>query len=611
MTVMKDHYKTLGIQKGASEEEIKKAYRQLARVYHPDKNDAPDAEERFKQIGGAYEVLKCKERRDVYNWDFDREKERHQAGERSTNKSGDSKNGRYRTSSFANFASSTQRTGSARGGERTGSGPADGKKPPKSKSTDRKNGGKNRRRFSYAFEKNNAKFTFSYEENANDSSPDEEIKTNQKNKSKSAAGDSPWKRRYSFNKPSYTGRPLWEDEETGLPPGSDTNGGFEFNFGFRFFMDGKQGFAFSPGADLPGFSFDDYSDDEPDVDRVERERRESNQQKADQFAQHNGGESIWYDWSRPFFDTGEDLDWKDSEILMTCTYCGRQMKSEMMLKHEPRCRRFSTGSIDFEMPRRSSGVRRQEHEDFINLMRQCRKTPPNNNEKNARKSANANNNPSQTFSTSSLNSDLIMCQYCYRKFNVKVAGKHIQFCQRKMKENGRPMNPLGKTAEARDYCSKNYTAREYAKTIPKPGSAKSRHHRNKNSQPNIDDMEGDEGQNGAAGSEYGPTEAPNNINQSDGAAQPTRTGLYPTRTRKTSIGSNPGSRLFSTRTKPTQIDVNAQPFASCRRASDGNPVFSGAACQHCVNQYGGNVARFACSCGLKKSVNIDPNDNLL
>lgn len=53
----KDYYKILGVSRGASDDELKKAYRKMALKYHPDKNKAPDAEEKFKEIAEAYEVL--------------------------------------------------------------------------------------------------------------------------------------------------------------------------------------------------------------------------------------------------------------------------------------------------------------------------------------------------------------------------------------------------------------------------------------------------------------------------------------------------------------------------------------------------------------------------
>lgn len=62
-----DYYKTLGISKGASDDDIKKAYRKMAMKYHPDKNKAPDAEERFKEVAEAYEVLSDKKKRDIFD----------------------------------------------------------------------------------------------------------------------------------------------------------------------------------------------------------------------------------------------------------------------------------------------------------------------------------------------------------------------------------------------------------------------------------------------------------------------------------------------------------------------------------------------------------------
>ena len=63
----KDYYATLGVDRGASAEEIKKSYRKLARKYHPDVSKEPDAEERFKEVAEAYETLKDREKRAAYD----------------------------------------------------------------------------------------------------------------------------------------------------------------------------------------------------------------------------------------------------------------------------------------------------------------------------------------------------------------------------------------------------------------------------------------------------------------------------------------------------------------------------------------------------------------
>merc|ERR1711953_1275415 len=63
---MKDYYEVLGLPRTAGAEQIKKAYRKLALKFHPDKNKAEDAEERFKQIGEAYEVLSDEDKKAAY-----------------------------------------------------------------------------------------------------------------------------------------------------------------------------------------------------------------------------------------------------------------------------------------------------------------------------------------------------------------------------------------------------------------------------------------------------------------------------------------------------------------------------------------------------------------
>ncbi|XP_060534786.1 dnaJ protein homolog 1-like [Cylas formicarius] len=63
----KDYYAILGVPRTATEDDIKKAYRKLALKYHPDKNKSPGAEEKFKDVAEAYEVLSDKRKREVFD----------------------------------------------------------------------------------------------------------------------------------------------------------------------------------------------------------------------------------------------------------------------------------------------------------------------------------------------------------------------------------------------------------------------------------------------------------------------------------------------------------------------------------------------------------------
>ncbi|MCA1723410.1 MAG: DnaJ domain-containing protein [Thermomicrobia bacterium] len=63
----RDYYEVLAVERGANGDEIKRSYRRLARQYHPDINGEPGAEERFKEINEAYEVLSDDEKRATYD----------------------------------------------------------------------------------------------------------------------------------------------------------------------------------------------------------------------------------------------------------------------------------------------------------------------------------------------------------------------------------------------------------------------------------------------------------------------------------------------------------------------------------------------------------------
>src|SRR5438874_2213898 len=63
----KDYYAILGVERNATAEDIKKAYRKLARKYHPDVSKEANAEEQFKQVSEAYETLKDPEKRAAYD----------------------------------------------------------------------------------------------------------------------------------------------------------------------------------------------------------------------------------------------------------------------------------------------------------------------------------------------------------------------------------------------------------------------------------------------------------------------------------------------------------------------------------------------------------------
>ncbi len=107
-----DYYEVMGVARDATQDDIRRAYRKLARKYHPDVSDDPAAEERFKEIGEAYEVLKDTEKRAAYdqlgaNWkqgqDFRPPPDWNEGFEFSGGGSDGQSGGRYGGEQFSDF----------------------------------------------------------------------------------------------------------------------------------------------------------------------------------------------------------------------------------------------------------------------------------------------------------------------------------------------------------------------------------------------------------------------------------------------------------------------------------------------------------------------------
>ena len=87
----KDYYEVLGLQKGADEKEIKRAYKRLAMKYHPDRTKGDkESEEKFKEINEAYSILNDKEKKNIYDLNYQKNNYRQSTNNNSYNSTNNS-----------------------------------------------------------------------------------------------------------------------------------------------------------------------------------------------------------------------------------------------------------------------------------------------------------------------------------------------------------------------------------------------------------------------------------------------------------------------------------------------------------------------------------------
>lgn len=466
----KNHFEVLGIKPGCSENEIKKAYRGLAKKFHPDKNKDHGAEEKFKEIAAAYEYLKSEDRREILQRELSKPKQEtfstagphfttnftkteETAGKQHestwSTKFGKSSESRYEYSTFERFGDEGRVPFSTR------------QQKPKKKSETKASTRQSRRPKSYEWTTDNDSDQF-------------------------------------FDEPQ---------------PRSHRN---NFSFAFKTFVDDLgMGFDFfvSPGVSFEFSSFFDATDPFEDFLKGNgqfsnlnsarmprpRKRNVAPEKGADDIepeyvftnrSPRNNKENFNNDRNSAGFESDDDMDSR----LFKCTYCEKRMPFSSLSTHEPGCAvrregRFDISSDDDEVDNttaneifgdsgspfedqypQKSGDWRQTHEELLRNIRRAKRAAHTNKRRY---------NSAKTMGTGlsgnvGTDEDIaddgiaqVKCKWCGRCFSHPTAKHHIPFCEKWTKEHGTPLNPANKPT-APDLNSKNQKAKEYAKHIPKP-----------------------------------------------------------------------------------------------------------------------------------------------
>lgn len=386
-----DPYKLLGVGKTASDEEIKKAYWNLAKQLHPDKNKAPDAEEKFKELSSAYDLIKDKDKRRTYDNIKTGEEERRKAG---TTTFTSSKYGANKSSSHA------------RPHFQTSWGP----------------GGSTTFTFTSFFDDSNdpfmAFFTQNYPRGAGMGTG-----------SQGGTGTASQGRKRHTNRPQephMTFSSFFNDDDDDFLVTGGRDPLFDSLFTDQL-MDMSRLFSRLFGGLHQRTTFTDlFRDDLPSRGSREDERTRGGESRR---AREATIDDI-YDWSVPMWDRNrrggsEGVDM--NRIRFPCIYCGRSMTSDELSGHEEVCKRFYSNrntSNSNTAPKNASSKA---------------ETKPAN-EKRAQGSKNESSRHTNAKSTNTKTPDHVSCPWCRELFNHIALDNHISACVSRRVRSEHPQN---------------------------------------------------------------------------------------------------------------------------------------------------------------------------
>ncbi|XP_050416160.1 uncharacterized protein LOC126830008 [Patella vulgata] len=417
----KNHFEVLGLKPGVVEDEVKKAYRTLAKKWHPDKNQEAGAEDKFKEISTSYEYLINKDRREILERDLKKQKEPTSSYTYTFWSHND-----YKSDSFKNAGSGATNANSTSGTKPSTFQYKSKRSETKTQSKENTKPGKKKSHWTDSFTSKNK---------------------NDKHKAKKPSNP-------MYDEPFV--EDLYEDEDFLFNYDQEFhskpkhNQKPNFSFAFKSFVDqlDSEFDTFFPGQNsfTMGLGFPLLNSGQPAPKPRQRE------------VAHENGDVDGLDEDylfTPRKGNAQHFDQGQADTKFKCNFCSKMFTASMLIKHELKCGKWKVDDDEeedeesdyyneshpsyFTTQRKPHTDWQDSHNDLINQIRQAKKI--------SRRMKASHENES------------VLCKYCGIGFNKIVIDRHTLFCERRFKQQQR-------TFQTPDGRSKFERAKEYARDIP-------------------------------------------------------------------------------------------------------------------------------------------------